>query len=45
MLGGGGGSKTLSWGFAMAPHRLHILVDIINSGVRSATMHIDSQIP
>ena len=24
--GGGGGSKTLVWGFAMAPHRLRILV-------------------
>ena len=21
-----GGSKTLAWGFAMVPHRLHILV-------------------
>ena len=25
-LGGAGGSKTLAWGFAMAPHRLRILV-------------------
>ena len=24
--GGAGGSKTLAWGFAMAPHRLRILV-------------------
>ena len=28
-LGGAGGSKTLAWGFAMAPHRLHILVDLL----------------
>ena len=27
-LGVLGGSKTLAWGFAMAPHRLRILVDI-----------------
>ena len=25
-LGGAGGSRTLAWGFAMAPHRLRILV-------------------
>ena len=24
--GGGGGAKTLAWGFAMGPHRLHILI-------------------
>ena len=30
-LGGAGGSKTLAWGFAMAPHRLRILVIIIVS--------------
>ena len=27
-LGGAGGSKTSAWGFAMAPHRLCILVPI-----------------
>ena len=26
MLGGAWGPKTLAWGFAMAPHRLRILV-------------------
>ena len=26
--GGAGGSKTLAWGFAMAPHRLRILVNV-----------------
>ena len=26
---GAGGSKTLAWGFAMAPHRLHVLVLIV----------------
>ena len=26
-LGGAGESKTLAWGFAMAPNRLRILVD------------------
>ena len=25
-LGGAGGQKTLAWGFAMAPHRLCVLV-------------------
>ena len=25
-LGDAGGSKTLAWGFAMAPHRMRILV-------------------
>ena len=25
-LGGAGGSKSLAWGFAMAPHRLRVLV-------------------
>ena len=24
-----GGSKTLAWGFAMAPHRLYVLVDFV----------------
>ena len=28
-LGGAGGSKTLAWGFAMAPHRLCLLVLLI----------------
>ena len=32
-LGGAGGSKTLARGFAMAPHRLHILVDSLKSEV------------
>ena len=27
---GAGGSKTLAWGFAMAPHRLRILVLSLN---------------
>ena len=29
-LGGAGGSKTLAWGFAMAPYRLRILVYVIS---------------
>ena len=28
-LGGAGGSKTLAWGFAMAPHQLRILVFLL----------------
>ena len=27
--GGGGESKTLAWGFAMAPHRLRALVSLL----------------
>ena len=27
-LGGAGGSKILVWGFAMAPHPLHVLVNL-----------------
>ena len=31
LVGGGGESKTLAWGFAMAPHRLRALVIILGS--------------
>ena len=31
-LGGAGGSKTSAWGFAMAPHRLRVLVIFFHSG-------------
>ena len=29
----GGGSKTLAWGFAMAPHRLRILVSLFKLAI------------
>ena len=32
---GAGGSKTLAWGFAMAPHRLRALVDILKSFINA----------
>ena len=42
LVGAGGGSKTLAWGFAMAPHRLRALVFFISMKKASFKMCIFS---
>ena len=39
-LGGAGWSKILAWGFAMAPHRLHIL-DLISFVKRKIKINLN----